>query len=179
MVAGRPAGGTHISDDLALGYRIPLIDNSPAAHMPIEGGIAVAVGNLDIVAVNAVIPHVSDHTALGRVDFRTAGCGDVVAGVVAPFAGDRVLTWGKRRRDIVASRQRPVPFAVVRLERRKLFLILLFRRGQLVVQLVRGRLIAVQLFLIVSLQRRDLGDQCLYFRLLLQQFGLVDFLLSL
>ena len=65
------------------------------------------------------------------------------------------------------------------MERRKLFLILLFRRGQLVVQLVRGRLIAVQLFLIVSLQRRDLGDQCLYFRLLLQQFGLVDFLLSL
>ena len=147
--------------------------------MRVEGGISVAVGNLDIVSVDAAVAHLGDDARLGRADRRAAGGGDVGAGVVAPLAGDGVIAPVEGGGDVGAPGQGPVPLAVLGRQGGQLLLVLFLRRGKLLVKALVLLLQACERALILPLGALDLLDEPGNLRLLDLQLGPVGLLLRL
>ena len=64
-----PAGAAHIADDLTLGDILPG-GNHIVGHMPIQAGIAVAMVDGDIVAVDVAVCSRGHGAAAGGINWR-------------------------------------------------------------------------------------------------------------
>ena len=67
-----PAGAAHIADDLTLGDILPG-GNHIVGHMPIQAGIAVAMVDGDIVAVDVAVCSRGHGAAAGGINWREIG----------------------------------------------------------------------------------------------------------
>src|SRR5690606_2082591 len=76
MRAGRATGGTHSRNLLALLDQITFLHHQ-LLGMSITGFVAVAVSDLDHVAIGAPATGVGDHAGTDGVDRRAAGCSEV------------------------------------------------------------------------------------------------------
>ena len=83
VIAGGIAGGAYLCDELTLFDLLPLVGDHDAA-MCVEGAVVVGMLDDDIIAVAAGVPACcNDRSALGCIDLRAVGCGNVDALMVA------------------------------------------------------------------------------------------------
>lgn len=105
MVSGRTAGGTYVTNDLTLRYRLSC-GHRPLGLMGIHRTGAITVGNGHIVAIGRAVGGNDDHAALGRLDGRAIGGGNITATVeLLPVEGTVSIAKGRKHPGI--PRQRP------------------------------------------------------------------------
>ena len=96
VIAGRIAGAAHITDQIAL-IHIFACTGSYRTHVPVQGGVGIAIGHFavvddNVVAVAAGGPACHLHIAAGGcVDGRAAGGCKVDTGMELVHAGNGVL----------------------------------------------------------------------------------------
>jgi hypothetical protein len=85
MAAGRGTGGAHLGNNLPHPHQVALLDRD-GLEVVIRGDETVSVIDFHPVAAAPRVPPDSpDHTGVGSVNPRAAGCGKVLAPV--EFAG--------------------------------------------------------------------------------------------
>ena len=103
----RLASGAHRADHLALVHGIALF-HLPGVELGVEGGKAVFVGQLHIIAVDGVKSGRRHHAAQRRQDRSALRRRDVHARVAAFLSGNRVNPGTREGGDLVVLRYRPL-----------------------------------------------------------------------